>query len=119
MAKQIFKSILIGILVGLAFFMLPFFLVKFLIFFLIIAAICRLWWGGGRRWRNWQGYHYAYADKIRNMSDDEYKEFKEKMNTSSCNYYHGCGGYYNNCGDWERWERKENKNESTNQQKEI
>ncbi len=118
MAKQIFKSILIGILMGVALFMLPFFLLKFFIFFLIIGAICRLWWGGSRRrgW-GWKGYQYASTDQIRNMSEEEYKSYKEKMNSSSCNYYHGCGGYYNNCGDWERWEKKDDKNETTNNQK--
>jgi hypothetical protein len=122
MAKQIFKMILIGILAGVALFMAPFFLVKIFIFLLLIGAIMRLWWGGGRRHRGgWGGYQFAYADKIRNMNEEEYKAFKEKMNSSSCNYYHGCGGYYdnnwNNCGNWEKKDATtENKNESTNNQ---
>ena len=117
MAKQFFKMILIGILTGIALFMMPFFLIKFLIFFLIIGAICRLWWGGKRRSGWGRGYHFAYADKIRNMNDEEYKAFKEKLNSSSCNYYHGCGGYYNNCDNWEKNDNKtENKNETSNNQ---
>lgn len=116
MAKQIFKMILIGILAGVALFMMPFFLLKVLVFFLIIGAICRLWWGGRRR-GGWGGYHFAYADKIRNMNEEEYKAYKEKMNSSSCNYYNHCGGYYNNCGDWEKKDPKmENKNETSNNQ---
>ena len=31
-------------------------------------------------------YQYVYADKIRNMNDEEYSEFKNKMETRSCCY---------------------------------
>ena len=102
MAKQIFKSILIGILVGAALFMAPFFLLKFFLFFLIIGAICRLWWGGKRRrWSKWN--NYAYADHIRNMSEEEYKNYKEKWNgyNRGPQHYYGCGNHYNyDCNDW-------------------
>jgi hypothetical protein len=96
MAKQIFKSILLGILIGVLFFMMPFFILKFFLIFLLIGAICRLWWGGGRRrWGHHHGWHYAYADKIRNMSEEEYTAFKSKTQDWNCGYNHRCGGYYN------------------------
>ncbi len=121
MAKQIFSTILIGILLGVVIFMAPFFLLKIFIFFLLIGAICRLWWGGRRggwKGRGWGGYHYAYADKIRNMNEEEYKAFKEKMD-SSCGGYYGCGSYYNNdsCWGWDKNEKKtDSKNETSNNQ---
>lgn len=98
MTKQIFKSILIGLLMGAAFFVMPFFLLKFFLFFLIIGAIMRLLWGGKRRGRGgWGGYQFAFADKIRNMNDEEYNSFKTKMqNRHYGHHQYGCGGYYNN-----------------------
>src|SRR5687767_12789416 len=120
MARQIFKSILLGILIGALFFIMPFFILKFLLIFLLIGAICSLWWGG--RGRGWRGHHYgwhtAYADKIRNMSDEEYTAFKNKTDRWNCGYDYGCGGNYYNYGCWDDRDRKtETKNESTNDQK--
>jgi hypothetical protein len=104
MAKQILKSVLIGILVGAALFMAPFFLLKFFLFFLIIGAICRLWWGGKRGKHRWRyANHWTNPDNIRNMSDEEYKNYKEKWNGYNCGpqHYYGCGNHYNNdCNDW-------------------
>lgn len=130
MARQIFKSILLGILIGVLFFIMPFFILKFFLIFLLIGAICRLWWGGGRRrWKhNYYGWHHAYADKIRNMSDEEYAAFKNKTDRWNCGYDYGCGSNYYNygCGDWRDEknpsaknadDKKETKNESTNDQK--
>lgn len=96
MAKQIFKSILIGVLVGAALFMAPFFLLKFFLFLLIIGAIFKLIWGGKRhRWSKWN--NYAYADHIRNMSEEEYKNYKEKWHGHHCgpNHFHGHFHRYN------------------------
>lgn len=100
MAKQILKSVLIGILVGAVLFMAPFFLLKFFLLFLLIGAICRLWWGGKRRGRWNNRNNYAYSDHIRNMSEEEYKNYKEKWNGYNCGpqHYYGCGGYHQyNC----------------------
>ncbi len=47
-------------------------------------------------WRRWRGggmnYQSMYTDKIRNMSEEEYSEFKNKSQ-SGC----GHGHYYNHC----------------------
>lgn len=117
MARQIFKSILLGILIGALFFLMPFFILKFLLIFLLIGAICRLWWGGGRR-RGWRYYNYhAYTDKIRNMSEEEYAAYKQKWQGYNCGGDNTCGGYYN-YGCWEGWEKKtDQKKDSTNDQK--
>jgi len=114
MAKQILKSVLIGILVGAALFMAPFFLLKFFLFFLIIGAICRLWWGGKRGGRHHWKHSYAWTnpDHIRNMSEEDYKNYKDKWNGNNCGpqRYYGCGGSHNyNCET-----KQENKTEVKN-----
>jgi hypothetical protein len=85
MTKQFIKPILIGILAGAAFFIMPFFLLRALLFFLIIGALFRLF--RGRRYWGWRGgrfsgFHPAFADTIRNMSDEEYNAFRQKFNAS-------------------------------------
>lgn len=81
MNNQIFKTILFGALVGAAIFAAPFFALKVFIFFLIVGFFIRIF--RGRSYyhrRGWRGpWGWAYADKIRAMSDQEYQEFKEKF----------------------------------------
>lgn len=78
MTTQVFKSIAIGVLVGAALFFAPFFLIRFLLFFLLIGLIVRFFVGGRFR-RGWgYGFPPAFADKIRNMTDEEYAAFKQK-----------------------------------------
>lgn len=95
MMKQIFKAVALGILIGAAFFVMPFFLLKLFLFFMIIGAIFRLVWGGKHKhgWhRGWgPGYQFAMADKIRNMSDEEYTQFKNRVQNHSCGYHHHMG----------------------------
>ena len=62
-----------GILLGAASYYAPFFLVKAIIFILIVGALFRLFRGGRGRWRQ-----FAFADRIRAMSDEEYSVFKTK-----------------------------------------
>lgn len=79
MNNQLLKTILVGVLIGAAIFAAPFFAVKVLIFFLIIGIIFRVFRGRGYYHRRRWGYGpWAYADKIRGMSDQEYQEFQEK-----------------------------------------
>jgi hypothetical protein len=72
MNAQIMKPIIGGLLIGAALFFFPFFLVKVLVFFLIVGLLFRLF--GWKRYRGPGGW--AYADKIRNMSDEDYHQFK-------------------------------------------
>ena len=80
MNNPLLKSILAGLLLGLALFVMPFFLIRLALFILIVGALFRLF-GAGRFRRGWgHGYGHmpAFADRIRQMSDDEYTEFKQR-----------------------------------------
>jgi hypothetical protein len=77
MTRSILKPILAGILIGAALFFMPFFLLRVLIVFLIIGGLFRLFGGRGFRGRYGRGFHPAFADKIRNMSDEEYNQYKQ------------------------------------------
>ncbi len=95
MNRGIIKSVIGGILIGTAAFFAPFLLIKTLLFFFIIGAIFRMIF-----WRRM--FHYArpmmqtaYADKIRNMSEEEFTAFKSKMNEMHRHCYHNrCGNHY-------------------------
>lgn len=87
--RSIVKPIAFGILFGAAVFFVPFLVVRTIFLFMIIGLIFRLfWWGGGRR--HHLRYHLAYADKIRNMSDEEYAAFKNRAGDHHC-YHRGHG----------------------------
>ena len=98
MKRSIFKPILFGALFGAAVFFMPFTLLKFLFFFMFIGAIFRFF-----AWRRFQysggmNYQSIYADKIRNMSEEEYSEFKNKTQGGCHGYYHhSCYNYNQNC----------------------
>lgn len=78
MKKSIFKLILIGLLVG----FLAFFATRLIIVLLLVGAIFKLS-GKGRR-EKWQTYRLAHADKIRNMSDEDYEVFKAEKVQHHC-----------------------------------
>jgi hypothetical protein len=78
MNNQILKTILFGALLGAALFAAPFFLFKVLLFILFFGFIFRLF--RGRRFRGgWRSRGWAYADNIRQMDDQEYKDFKNNF----------------------------------------
>lgn len=89
MIQQLFKVIVGGILAGIALFLLPFLLIRLLIVFLLVGMIFRLF---GWRKRRWHHHHhsfygidpqkrYAYAQRWRNMSNEERTQFMQKMET--------------------------------------
>lgn len=87
MSTSIIKPIIAGIIIGAALFFMPFFVLRVAVVVLIVGLLFRLF--GGRRFRRGYGGRHMFpkfADKIRNMSDDEYARFKE-------NIRYGCGGY--------------------------
>ncbi len=92
MNLQILKPILIGAALGAALFLVPFFVLKVIVFFLLIGLIFRFF-GRGRYYRGYRGPAYrgpagwAYADKIRGMSDEDYENFKQQFGPG-----HRCGG---------------------------
>jgi len=103
------KLVLLGIGVGIVLFAMPFFILKVVLFFLLFGALFRfvgrrLFWsrfarvasvhngyypsGYGRRGRggSWHNryehkseLHPAFADTIRNMTDEEYDSFRQKL----------------------------------------
>lgn len=75
MSNQIIKTIAFGALLGAALFWVPFFALKVVVFFLLVGFIFRFF--RGRRYYGPTGW--AYADKIRNMSDEEYSSFKKNV----------------------------------------
>ncbi len=88
MNREIVKPILIGILLGAALFIMPFFLIRALVFFLIIGALFRLF-RGGRRFRRWhhRELHPAFTDTIRDMSEEEYKVYRQKLEANFYGYH--------------------------------
>lgn len=81
---NIIRPVIAGILIGAALFFMPFFFVRFILFFLIIGAIFRFFIGRRFRGGYRRGFHAAFTDNIRNMSDEEYSRFKQNLNQ-------GCG----------------------------
>jgi len=79
MNNQLIKTILFGALLGAALFAAPFFILKVLLFFLVIGFFFRIFRGRGyyhRRGGGWGYRGWAFADKIRQMDDKEFEEFK-------------------------------------------
>lgn len=83
--KSILKSIAIGILIG----ALAFFAFHLVITFLIIGGIIMLL--SRRRFdrhafgdQRFGGHRFAFADKIRNMNDEEYDSFKKRFENRGC-----------------------------------
>lgn len=74
MNARIIKPIIAGLIIGAALFFAPFFVLKVLAVLLLIGLVFRLF--GRRRYRGPGGW--AYADKIRTMSDEEYQQFKSR-----------------------------------------
>ena len=92
MNNTLLRSIAAGLLIGAALFIMPFFLVRLVIFVLLISAVFRLF--GGRRfrrggWGRGRGYGYmpAFADRIRQMNDEEYTQFKQRFERGRCEGY--------------------------------
>ena len=97
------KPIIVGIVIGLLIVAIPFFLIKAALIVLLLGALFRfvgrrIYWsrqmragypGGGygrRRFAGHYGYasfgaewHPAFADTIRNMSEEEYGTFRQKL----------------------------------------
>jgi hypothetical protein len=68
---SIFKSILAGVLFGTAMFLMPFFLIQLFIVMLLFGLAFRLFAG-----RRIHGRRMMYAQYIRQMSDEEFAQYK-------------------------------------------
>ncbi len=71
MNAQIMKPIVGGLIIGAALFFLPFFLLKVLVFLLVVGLL--FWLFGMKSHRGPRSW--AYADKIRSMSEDDFNDF--------------------------------------------
>lgn len=85
--KSILKSIGIGILIG----ALAFFAFHLVITFLIIAGIMlffttRRFGRRGFGHQRFREYRLAFADKIRNMNDEEYNSFRTNFENRGCRH---------------------------------
>ncbi len=87
MNRSIVKPIIGGVLIGAALFFIPFFLLRVAVLVLIVGLLFRLFgrgsWGPGSRR---QERFTRFADKVRNMTDEEYAQFKER-------FQYGCSGH--------------------------
>lgn len=85
MKTQIFKPILGGLLFGTLAWFMPFFLMKVFFFFLIAGTLFRLF--ARRRFGpDWKAGRMAWIDKIRNMTTEEYEDFKSRSMHHACGY---------------------------------
>lgn len=79
MKRRIIKPVLAGILLGAALFFIPFFVLRVTVFLLITGIMFSLF-AGRRRFAE---RRTAFADHIRNMSEEEYNRFKADL-SSGC-----------------------------------
>ncbi|WP_080055224.1 hypothetical protein [Spirosoma aerolatum] len=107
MNNNLVRSILAGVLLGAALFIMPFFLLRVILFFILIGTLFRLFGRGHFRRGGWRsrrfGYMPAFADRIRQMSDDEYNQFKQRFEQGRCGDY----------SDWNTTETKSNEGTTT------
>lgn len=87
MNRSIVKPVLAGILIGLGLFFIPFFMLRVVLFLLIAGLVFRLFAGRRRHFGGPFGERrLAFTDHIRNMSEEEYAQFKQRA-------AQGCGAY--------------------------
>lgn len=86
MNTSIIRPVIAGLLIGTALFFIPFFVLRVAVFILIVGLIFRLF-AGRRRWnRNFMDRRLAFIDRVRNMSDEEYNQFKQQS-AYGCGYH--------------------------------
>ena len=82
---KILKLIITGAIAGTALFLMPFLILKIAIFFVIGSLFFKLFIGRRFGPRGMVGgQRFAFADKVRNMTPEEYISFKANNNK-------GCG----------------------------
>lgn len=80
MKRKILKLVIGGVALGTALFFAPFLVLKIMALFFILGALVRILFWRRMFWYTRPMMQMAYADKIRNMSAEEYEVFKNKMN---------------------------------------
>jgi hypothetical protein len=82
MRSQIIRPIIAGILLGAALYFMPFFLLRIVLIILVITFIWRLFTGGRFSRRYNRGFHPAFADHIRSMTEEQYKAFRQSLDSN-------------------------------------
>lgn len=85
MNRSYLKLIIGGILLGVAIYFVPFFVLKVIAFMLILGFLG--WLFGGRRHHH-RHHYWAMADRIRQMSDEDYDRFKKERSMCRHGWYH-------------------------------
>jgi hypothetical protein len=80
MITSVIKTILIGAVIGALAFFAPFVILGFL----VISLITKLAFRHRFRHGHFGMHHLAYAEKIRNMSDEEFAGYKGKFRAYPC-----------------------------------
>ena len=89
--KSILKSVVMGIALGATLFFLPVFIIGMLIFGLFFKMMFRR-----RMHQSFGSHRLAFADKIRNMSEEDFVKFKINFETRNFN---GCSNPRANCNN--------------------
>lgn len=87
MMKRTFRTILAGILFGTVLFFMPFMIIQAIILAFVMYAFFRLFIRRRIRNAHFSKFNYAFADDIRQMSEEEYQAFKQDR---SMHNSHGC-----------------------------
>ena len=82
MAKTILKSVVMGAFIGATLFFLPKFLIVMFLVFSIFRMIVKKKMG-----HRFGDYQMAFANKVRGMSEEEFKVFKTNRNTRNCSNF--------------------------------
>ncbi len=80
MTKTILKSALFGAFFGAILFFVPGFILTMLIMALIFKLVFRRKMRSGK----FQQHRLAFMDKVRNMSEEEYAQFKNNFSNGRC-----------------------------------
>ena len=80
---KLVKQIIAGLLIGAALFFMPFLIIRTLITILIIGLLFRFFTGRRFGRGGFREHRFAFADKVRTMSVEEYETFK-KTKESNC-----------------------------------
>jgi UPF0716 family protein affecting phage T7 exclusion len=80
MTKTILKSAFFGALVGALLFFVPGFILTILIVSLLFKLVFRRKMRSGK----FQQHRLAFMDKVRNMSEEEYNQFKNNFSKGHC-----------------------------------
>lgn len=90
MYYRFFRPVLVAIILGTVIVLAPLFVLKVIAFFLITGLLIRFFiFRKIRRFFKGQLFYTRFADDIRNMSDAEYKKYKQRYTYNGFTDYYG------------------------------